>query len=91
MIAELVLKGATTGGALQLVDAVRTSHNLSALTAVNMNSIIVERDKELFCTGIRQPDQRRFNAKFGILHLDPELWQYLLITQSVRNENPNID
>jgi hypothetical protein len=91
MLAELVLKGATGGDALQLVNDVRTSHGISALGSIDMNGLIVERDKELFCTGIRLPDQRRFDAQYGTWHLDPGLWQYLPITDNERNENPNID
>ncbi len=89
MAAELDLRGQATalGTALDLVNAVRTSHGIADLAAVDLNVIYEERDKELFTTGARLIDQRRFDA----WHLDPGTWQYLPITRSERANNPNID
>jgi tetratricopeptide (TPR) repeat protein len=86
MLAELSLRGAGGGDALQLVNEVRSSHGLNNLTAVDLDVVYDERAKELFCTGSRLPDQRRFNR----WHLDAGKWQYLPITEQERNNNPNL-
>ncbi len=86
MLAELSLRGANSKDALALVNEVRQSHGLSDLSSIDLDGIYVERDKELFCTGNRLPDERRFN-KF---HLPAGSWQYFPITQNERNANPNL-
>jgi hypothetical protein len=87
MRAELIARGAMAGDALALVNEVRASHEISPLTAaVTEESIYVERDKELFATGARLPDQRRFAGKW---HLDANAWHYLPIPLSERNANDN--
>jgi len=86
MRAELKLRGAGSGDALALVNEVRASHNLAALTTVDLDVIYTERDKELFCTGVRLPDERRFSGKW---HLGAGKWMYFPITQGERNNNPN--
>lgn len=85
MLAELEVRGGNAGAALTRVNAVRASHTLAALTAIDLDGIYVERDKELFVTGVRLLDQRRFN-KF---HLPAGAWQFLPITDDERNNNPN--
>lgn len=85
MLAELDVRGGNAGAALTRVNAVRASHTLAALTAIDLDGIYVERDKELFVTGVRLLDQRRFN-KF---HLPAGAWQFLPITDDERNNNPN--
>lgn len=87
MIAELVLRGNGSGDPLALVNAVRTSHGLDALAAVDLDIIYLERDKELFMQGQRLPDQRRFNK----WHLGADKWKYLPITENERNNNPNFN
>jgi hypothetical protein len=82
MLAELVLKGVGTGDALALVNANRTSHGLADLGSIDLAGLIIEREKELFCTGNRLPDQRRFD----LWHLGAGTWQYLPLTMSERNE-----
>ncbi len=91
MLAELALRGAGTGDPLQLINDVRASHGISALTAVDMNVLIVERDKELFVTGARLFDQRRLDNEYQTWHLEAGKWQYFPITERERNINPNID
>lgn len=86
MRAELALRGAGSGDALALVNAVRASHELDPLANVDLDVIYLERDKELYCTGVRLPDQRRF----GRWHLGPNDWHYFPLTQSERNNNPNL-
>lgn len=87
MLAELALRldnDATT--ALTLVNEVRASRNLSPLSAVDLDVIYVERDKELFVQGQRLMDQRRFNR----WHLPAGTWKYLEITERERLSNPNL-
>jgi tetratricopeptide (TPR) repeat protein len=89
MAAELELRGQATGlgAALDLVNAVRTSHEIADLAAVDLDVIFEERDKELFTTGARLIDQHRFVP----WHLGAGTWKYLPITRSERANNPNID
>ena len=86
MLAELALRGQATGDAVALVNAVRASHSLDPLLVVDLNVIYVERDKELFCSGSRLPDQRRFNK----WHLGAGTWQYFPITSDEINSNKNL-
>ena len=65
---------------------VRDSRFLPNATEINLDSIYVERDKELNCTGNRLLDQRRFKR----WHLPAGTWQYLPITVSERSRNPNL-
>ena len=86
MRAELVLRGEAAGDALGLVNEVRSSHGILPLTSVDLDIIYTERDKELFASGNRLVDERRFNK----WHLGPGTWQYLPVTESERNGNPNL-
>jgi hypothetical protein len=85
MLAELDVRDGAAAAALPRVNAVRASHTLAALTAIDLDGIYVERDKELFVTGVRLLDQRRFNR----FHLPAGTWQFLPITDDERNNNPN--
>jgi len=89
MLAELDIRDG--GDGLTQINNVRTSHGLADLAAADMNVLIVERDKELFVTGARLVDQRRFDAVYGTWHLDADTWHYLPITDNERNANPNIN
>ncbi len=87
MLAELALRNqASAGNALALVNEVRLSHNISPLNNVDLETIYTERDKELFSTGNRLPDERRFD-KF---HLPAGRWQYLPVPAEERNTNNNL-
>ena len=87
MLAELALRNqASAGNALTLVNEVRLSHNIPSLNNVDLETIYIERDKELFCTGNRLPDERRFN-KF---HLPAGRWQYLPVPAEERDRNKNL-
>jgi len=87
MLAELALRNqASAGNALTLVNEVRSSHNIPPLNNVDLETIYIERDKELFCTGNRLPDERRFN-KF---HLPAGRWQYLPVPAEERDNNKNL-
>ena len=74
------------GDPLARINAVRASHGLDPLGAADLGTLQFEREKELFATGLRLPDQRRFDT----WHLGPSTWQFLPITQSERNQNDNI-
>lgn len=71
---------------LGYINDVRTSHGLEERTKVALDSIIVERDKELFCTGNRLIDQNRFNR----WHLAGDTWHFLPITTGERSRNKNL-
>lgn len=86
MLAECKLRGSGTGDALALVNEVRTSYAIAALTAIDINGVLVERDKEMFCQGTRLIDQNRT----GTWHLGAGTWQYMPIPRTERNANPNL-
>jgi hypothetical protein len=87
MLAELIVRGNASGDALALVNAVRASHSIGALTGpVTLDIIYEERDKELFLTGARLPDQRRFDR----WHLTADTWHFIPIDQRERDHNPNL-
>jgi hypothetical protein len=92
MLAELALRLDGDGGrALGLVNGVRASHRLPPLASVALDgdgpgTIVREREMELFVTGARLVDQRRFGLPFDA----PGPWRYLPITQNERNQNPNL-
>ncbi|MFA8342710.1 MAG: RagB/SusD family nutrient uptake outer membrane protein [Rhodothermaceae bacterium] len=86
MLAEIALNGGDKATALQKVNAVRASYGISALTDITMATLLVEREKELFCQGARLIDQRRHT----LFHL-PNGWQFLPIQDRERNDNPNFN
>ncbi len=91
MLAELSLRGMGNGDALTLINNVRASYGISDLTSADMNVLIEERDKELFATGLRLVDQRRFEADYGTWHLPDSDWRFLPITDNERNSNDNLN
>ncbi len=86
MIAECALRGSGSGNALTLVNAVRTSRSLDPLTTINIDGIMVERDKELFVQGNRLMDQHRTDT----WHITGNVWRYMPIPRNERNANPNL-
>ena len=84
MLAEVALRSGDAATAFPLVNSVRASHSLSPLASIDLDGLVVERDRELFTQGARLVDERRFD----LWHLGPDTWQYLPITQSERNDNP---
>jgi hypothetical protein len=65
MKAEAILRGGTaTGGqtAASLVNAVRTARRASALSTVNLTSVLAERGRELYIEGWRRNDMIRFGT-----------------------------
>jgi tetratricopeptide (TPR) repeat protein len=91
MLAEIILEGAQSSSmdALALVNEVRNSHQISDLESIDLESLFVERDKELLHTGNRIIDQRR--SSIVDWHLPSGSWQFFPITQSERNNNPNLN
>lgn len=88
MKAELILRGFSSGSADYLVNEVRESHQIADLNSpVDLNIIYTERNKELFPSGNRLVDERRFNKWY----LGPGTWEYLPIPESERDGNPNIN
>ena len=87
MKAECTLRGVSAGDPKTLMNAVRTSHNMTSLfTKVpTLDDIYIERDKELFLTGTRIIDERRFDK----LHI-AGMWQYLPLPLNEWNKNPNL-
>jgi len=85
--AEVALRDGQAGPALDLVNTVRQSHGLADLDDLTLEGMLTERDKELFCMGIRLIDQRRLD----IWHLPDGTWKYLPITQRERDSNPNLN
>lgn len=92
MLAELALRlDDNEAEALGLVNAVRASHDLAPLSSIalegeGLNTIVHEREMELFVTGARLVDQRRFGLPFDT----PGPWRYFPITEAERNQNPNL-
>jgi hypothetical protein len=86
MLAELAALHGQSGDPVALVNAVRASHGIDPLSNVDRDVIIEERDKELFLTGQRLIDQRRFD----LWHLPADTWHYLPIVERERNANPNL-
>lgn len=88
MRAELDLRAGDAAGCLTKINNVRASYGVSLLTSADMSVLIEERDKELFVTGLRLVDQRRFAGEW---HLDTDKWKYLPLSDSERNANENLD
>ncbi len=92
MRAELTLRlDSDEAQALELVNEVRASHGLAPLGSIALqgegpNTIVHEREMELFVTGARLIDQRRFGLPFDT----PGPWRYLPITETERVQNPNL-
>jgi hypothetical protein len=86
ILAEIAIREGQAAPALARINAVRSSHGLDAMPSATLDSIYVERDKELFCTGMRLIDQRRFNK----WHLAQGTWKFLPISSSERETNKNL-
>jgi hypothetical protein len=71
IIAELSLRGESVSiSAIDAVNSVRSNYGLEALDEIDLNILLHERDKELFCQGQRIIDQNRFqNFLAGIYRI----------------------
>ncbi len=85
MLAELEMPNAPTI-ALSLVNQVRFSFGLDAISNLDIDVILAEREKTMFAQGLRLVDQRRHNR----FHLPEIAWQYLPFSEEERINNPNI-
>ena len=88
ILAETAARSGNLDAALTNVNNVRTFHNLAARTVTNTDSIYIERDKQLFATGMRLIDQRRFNRWH--IAAPANAWRFLPIGQPERNTNTNL-
>jgi starch-binding outer membrane protein, SusD/RagB family len=91
MLAECDVRLANnSASALSRINTLRASYQglraLPATTIIDTELLYIERDKELFCTGMRLLDQRRYNR----WHLRPDTWRYLPIPLAEINNNPNL-
>ena len=89
VLAELALRSESVNvTALDAINAVRSSYGLSSLESVDLDVLIHERDKELFCQGQRLIDQNRFSGNLN-WHLPNNTWHYLPIPFEEELNNPN--
>ena len=89
VLAELALRSESVNvTALDAINAVRSSYGLSSLESVDLDVLIHERDKELFCQGQRLIDQNRFSGNLN-WHLPDNTWHYLPIPFEEELNNPN--
>jgi hypothetical protein len=86
ILAEVDLRDGDAGSALARVNAVRASWGIGPLDAIDITTLERERRKELWGTGLRLVDQRRFDS----WHLGPGTWQFYPIPQAERDINPNL-
>jgi hypothetical protein len=86
ILAEIELRTGSPTSALNRVNTVRASWGIGPLDSIDMALLEEERRKELWGTGIRLLDQRRFDS----WHLGPGTWQYFPIPQVERDLNPNL-
>ncbi len=87
ILAETDLNDNNSAGAIGHVNGVRAFYGLSSLMQLDVQTLLVEREKTLFLQGIRLVDQRRFN----LFHLPVGTWQYLPIPEEERIGNPNFN
>lgn len=97
MKAELAIRANDNAGGLALINEVRASHEIDALTEQNVTDdykgnyldlLYVERDKELCFSGMRLIDERRFPGKW---HLTTAHWYFFPVGYAERKVNPNFD
>lgn len=87
MLAELAVRGNHSGNADDLLNEIRAAHGMtSTVSGATLDVVMAERDKELFCTGMRLVDQRRTSS----FHIAGG-WQFFPIPRSEKTKNPNID
>ena len=90
MLAELALQGQSVGvSALDAVNAVRAAHGISNLVNVDLNVLLHERDKELFCQGQRIIDQNRHSDLLDWHLGEGTTWHFLPIPYEEELANPN--
>jgi hypothetical protein len=98
MLAELRLRLSNdVQGALEEVNRVRADvplvgnmPRLAPRTTTNLDSVYIERDKQLFGTGIRLLDQRRLNRWHFTGARAATAWHFIPIPQDEYDSNPNL-
>ena len=89
IIAELSLRGESVNiSAIDAVNSVRSNYGLEALDEIDLNILLHERDKELFCQGQRIIDQNRFPELLSWHISDSDTWHYLPIPYEEELSNP---
>lgn len=95
--AEAVLVGRKDDvAAMEEVNKVREAvpsvgnHTLAKLQVLTLDSIMVERDKQLLGTGVRLADQRRWNKWHWDAQVANIAWYFLPISQTERNTNKKL-
>ena len=82
--AETAVRNNRMQDALSSVNIVRSSYGLGPRNSCDLDTVMTERDIELFGTGMRLIDQRRTDH----WHLQADTWHFLPITQRERTSNP---
>ena len=89
IIAELSLRGESVNiSAIDAVNSVRSNYGLEALDEIDLNTLLHERDKELFCQGQRIIDQNRFPELLSWHISGLDTWHYLPIPYEEELSNP---
>lgn len=93
MKAEAQLRSGDAGGALATVNALRQIRGAAALGALDLNSMLDERGRELYWEGVRRTDQIRFgtwtNTWSYKTNTDPSRVLFP-IPQQALDSNPNL-
>ena len=89
IIAELSLRGESVSmSAIDAANSVRSNYGLEALDEIDLNILLHERDKELFCQGQRIIDQNRFPELLSWHISGLDTWHYLPIPYEEELSNP---
>ena len=89
IIAELSLRGESVNiSAIDAVNSVRSNYGLEALDEIDLNTLLHERDKELFCQGQIIIDQNRFPELLSWHISGLDTWHYLPIPYEEELSNP---
>ena len=75
--------------ATDAINAVRAAYGISPLSETNLEVLIQERDKELFCQGQRLIDQNRFSETLDWHLIDSDTCHYLPIPYEEELAYPN--
>ena len=71
------------------MNIVRSSYGLQNIENIDLNILLHERDKELFCQGQRLIDQNRFSDLLPWHISGDNTWHYLPIPYEEELSNPN--
>ena len=71
MKAEALLRNGNAGAALTIVNDLRSSRNVGALTVLNLDNLLDERGREFYWEGFRRTDLLRFGKFLNATQLRP--------------------